>query len=106
MADGGIEFLGRKDLQVKIRGFRIEPGEIEAVLARHPAVRETVVEVDSAAQAGMLFPAPEEPVPAEGQFSPEATAFSSAASAVSSQVDEQRTRRRRGRGPKLPTAAE
>jgi acyl carrier protein len=28
---------------VKIRGFRIEPGEIEAVLARYPGVREAVV---------------------------------------------------------------
>jgi amino acid adenylation domain-containing protein len=42
-ADGTIEFLGRKDFQVKIRGFRVELGEIEANLAQHPAVRETVV---------------------------------------------------------------
>lgn len=42
-ADGTIEFLGRKDLQVKIRGFRIELGDIEANLAQHPAIRETVV---------------------------------------------------------------
>ncbi|MCC6177439.1 MAG: amino acid adenylation domain-containing protein, partial [Chloroflexi bacterium] len=41
--DGAIEFLGRIDQQVKIHGFRVEPGEIEATLARHPAVRETVV---------------------------------------------------------------
>jgi amino acid adenylation domain-containing protein len=42
-ADGGIEFLGRKDFQVKIRGFRIELGEIEAALTQHPSVGETVV---------------------------------------------------------------
>jgi amino acid adenylation domain-containing protein len=42
---GELEFLGRLDGQVKIRGCRIEPGEIEAALQRHPAVRECVVQV-------------------------------------------------------------
>ncbi len=42
---GLIEFMGRVDHQVKIRGFRIEPGEIEAVIALHPAVYQTLVMV-------------------------------------------------------------
>ena len=41
--DGNIQFLGRLDNQIKLRGFRIEPGEVEAALAGHELVEETVV---------------------------------------------------------------
>ena len=43
LPDGDIEYLGRIDQQVKIRGYRIELGEVEAMLLRHPSVREAVV---------------------------------------------------------------
>jgi len=43
LANGELEFLGRNDHQVKVRGYRIEPGDIEARLREHPAVRDAVV---------------------------------------------------------------
>ncbi|HSF42617.1 MAG TPA: amino acid adenylation domain-containing protein, partial [Thermoanaerobaculia bacterium] len=43
LANGTLEYLGRRDHQVKIRGVRIETGEIEAALRQHPGVREAAV---------------------------------------------------------------
>jgi len=48
--DGVLEFLGRTDAQVKIRGFRVEPGEVEAVLGTHPALRGAAVVVRGEAE--------------------------------------------------------
>ena len=48
LADGTLEFLGRKDHQVKVRGFRIELGEIENVLTAIDGVSEAVVLADEA----------------------------------------------------------
>ncbi|MEO8459068.1 MAG: non-ribosomal peptide synthetase [Dokdonella sp.] len=42
-ADGSVAYLGRIDTQIKVAGHRVEPGEIEAVLTRHPAVVEAIV---------------------------------------------------------------
>ena len=64
MADGTIEFLGRIDHQVKIRGYRIEPGEIEAHLAQHPALKEATVvgrEVEPGVKRLVAYVVPREP---------------------------------------------
>lgn len=42
-ADGDYDYLGRRDNMVKIRGFRVELGEIEDVLAAHPAIDSVAV---------------------------------------------------------------
>lgn len=42
-SDGVLLFEGRTDRQIKSRGHRVEPGEIEMVIASHPAVREVAV---------------------------------------------------------------
>ncbi|MEV7124021.1 AMP-binding protein [Kitasatospora griseola] len=53
--DGEIVFIGRVDDQVKIRGHRVEPGEVEAVLAKHPEIQEAVVVARDTNTGSKLF---------------------------------------------------
>jgi len=41
--DGLAEYLGRTDFMISTAGNKVAPVEVEAVLGRHPAVREAVV---------------------------------------------------------------
>ncbi len=54
-ADGILEFIGRIDHQIKLRGYRIEPGEIEATLREHPAVRDVVVALRDDAESQKML---------------------------------------------------
>ncbi|MBI3450492.1 MAG: non-ribosomal peptide synthetase [Acidobacteria bacterium] len=45
LADGRLDFLGRRDGQLKVRGFRVEIGEIESALAALPEIAAAVAVV-------------------------------------------------------------
>ncbi|MGC4891618.1 amino acid adenylation domain-containing protein [Micromonospora sp. DT227] len=56
-ADGALEFTGRLDDQLKINGVRIEPGEVEAAMLEHPAVRAAAVSAYRAPSGAMRLAA-------------------------------------------------
>lgn len=58
LPDGTLEFAGRRDKQVKLHGVRIELGELEAVLATHPTVREAAATLGGDTSALVAYVAP------------------------------------------------
>ncbi|MFD5467622.1 amino acid adenylation domain-containing protein [Kitasatospora sp. NPDC127059] len=70
---GRIEYVGRADQQVKIRGHRVELGEVERLLAAHPAVARAAVlaPADAAGQRRLvayLVPAAGLPAPGPAEL--------------------------------------
>ncbi|MFE3141389.1 amino acid adenylation domain-containing protein [Streptomyces scopuliridis] len=66
-ADGGLEYVGRRDDQLKVRGFRVEPREIESVLALHESVGQVTVDVPSGGSRLVAYVVPTpSPAPAPG----------------------------------------
>jgi hypothetical protein len=66
--DGTLHYVRRIDAQMKVRGYRIEPGEVEAALLAHPAVRAAAVAAKPARSGqpvlvGYVVPAGDAPRP-------------------------------------------
>ena len=53
LADGTLEYIGRKDDQIQIRGFRVELGEIMYHLQKHAKIRKAFVIAKEAANADL-----------------------------------------------------
>lgn len=47
LPDGNVGFLGRNENQVKINGQRVELPAVEAILARHPKIKHSVVTAET-----------------------------------------------------------
>ena len=60
---GDLSFIERKDRQAKVRGFRVDLGWLEAVLAEHPSVRQSLFRVVGSAREKRLvaYVIPREP---------------------------------------------
>ncbi|MEN3357962.1 MAG: hypothetical protein V7637_1944 [Mycobacteriales bacterium] len=52
--DGSLRYVGRLDQQLALRGHRIEAGEVESVLAAHPAIAEVAVVLTGSAAGPTL----------------------------------------------------
>ncbi|MEV6978605.1 amino acid adenylation domain-containing protein [Kitasatospora sp. NPDC093806] len=57
LADGTLEFLGRRDSQVKIKGSRVELGEVETRLRELPGVSDALVTVHATATGDQFLAA-------------------------------------------------
>jgi acyl carrier protein len=55
LADGELEFLGRRDEQVKFHAYRVELGEIKNALNRHPSIRDSVVLISKTSKGDDLL---------------------------------------------------
>lgn len=64
-SDGTLDYWGRMDHQIKLRGFRIEPGEIEALLCRHPQVEQALVLRSESGQQSTLVAYTVSPISAD-----------------------------------------
>ena len=63
LADGNIQFVGRRDGQVKIRGFRIELKEVEAVIREYPGIKDATVQAFDEEGGGKFIAAQIDAIP-------------------------------------------
>jgi amino acid adenylation domain-containing protein len=43
LGDGSLEYVGRNDFEVKVRGYRVDVRQVEHMLNKHPAIKQSVV---------------------------------------------------------------